>query len=50
MWELATPEEAARVTLESPGYAWQDMDVRSLIDWDVGNKAIIEFFAGRARK
>ena len=50
VWELATPEEAARVTLESPGYAWQDMDVRSLIDWDVGNKAIIEFFAGRARK
>lgn len=50
VWDLASAEDSARVTLDNPGWAFQDVEVQPLIDLDDANKVVMDVFAQRAKK
>jgi hypothetical protein len=41
IWEAETDEECIRIMVENPIARFSNMDIRPLIDWDLGVKVII---------
>lgn len=39
IWEVASAEEGARLSIESPLFAFSDTEVIPLVEWDAANKA-----------
>ena len=47
IWEVESDEENTQLMLENPLAPFSDLDIRPVIDWDVGVKAMREAFQKR---
>jgi len=47
IWEAESDEESTQLILENPLAPFSDLDIRPVIEWDVGVKAMREAFRKR---
>jgi len=50
IWEVASSEESARLMLENPMLAFQDIDIQPLVEYDVAMKAATAYVKKLAKK
>jgi len=49
IWEVESDEESTKFIIENPLAPFSDIDIRPVIDWDIGVKATREFFQKLAK-
>jgi hypothetical protein len=50
IWDVESSEEAVKLNLENPMLHFQDYEILPLIEWDIGNKLVIELFKKLGKK
>jgi hypothetical protein len=50
IWEVASSEESARLVLENPMLAFEDLDIQPLIEFDVAMKAMTAYVKKLTKK
>jgi len=50
IWEIGSSEESARLVIETPTFAFQDIEAQPLIEFDVAKEVVTDYVKKMAKK